>query len=77
MKGEAGMEGLTIVPPVPETVDHAPDPTAGVLPASVVELVQRIWSGPALAAVGLATMFTRTSSVVLGQGALLTVHRSV
>jgi ABC-type phosphate transport system permease subunit len=36
----------------PETNDHDPVPYTGVLPASVVELPQIDWLGPALAVVG-------------------------
>ncbi len=32
---EVGLDGVVIVPPVPETILHAPVPTVGVFPAKV------------------------------------------
>lgn len=48
---DVGELGLVAVP-VPETNDQVPVPIVGVFPAKVDELVQIVWSGPALATVG-------------------------
>ena len=40
VKGEFGMDGFTIVPPVPETTVQLPVPTVGVLPVKVVDVLQ-------------------------------------
>ena len=59
---EVGEEGVVMVA-VPETTDHTPVPTAGVLPANVVVVtLQRFWSEPAAAVVGGA--FTVTEVVL-------------
>lgn len=51
---------------LPASTLHAPVPTEGVLAASVVELVvvQRVWSGPALEAVGAGLITTANCAVV-------------
>jgi hypothetical protein len=66
-----------VMTPEPETNDHAPDPTAGVFPASVAEAVQIIWSGPALATVGRLSLVITTPSVEGGQAPLLIVQMKI
>ena len=77
LKGEVGLEGLAIDPPVPETMLHEPEPTAGALPARVVEVAQSIWLGPALATVEGVVKEMTTSSAVSVQGKLAIVQRKV
>jgi len=72
--GEAGV----VMVAVPETRVHNPVPTVGVLPARVtVELVQAVWSAPALAVVGLSLLVIITSSKEGVHEPLLMVQRSV
>ena len=75
------LEGLVIVPPVPEIILQAPVPAEGVLPARVTEvkpqLAAPVWSGPALAAVGFLLKVITTSSVEAAHGLLEIVHRNV
>ena len=50
--------------PVPLKICHDPIPDCGTLPASVVELEQMIWSGPAFAWVGgSVTVITTVSEL--------------
>ena len=60
----------------PVKIVQVPVPTVTGVPASVEVLVlpQRIWSGPAFATVGDASIFIITWSEVAGQGALELVH---
>ena len=74
---DVGLLGVATVPPAPETMLQAPEPVAGVLPASVTEVAQTVWSGPALAPEGLATNAINTSSVDAAQGAFEIVHLNV
>jgi hypothetical protein len=52
-----GLVGVVTVPPVPDMILHAPVPTAGVLAARVTVVRPHVdapvWSGPALATVGV------------------------
>ena len=43
-----------VIVPAPETSVHEPVPTVGVLPARVAVAAHTVWSGPALAALGVA-----------------------
>ena len=56
---EVGEDGVVMVA-VPETTDHAPVPTAGVLPANVVVVTPqaRFIAEPALATVGVTETLT-------------------
>ena len=72
-----GLVGVVTVPPAPETTSQEPVPTEGVFAASVAAEAQTVWSGPALATVGLPVNVITTSSVLGAQGAFETVHRSV
>jgi hypothetical protein len=74
---EVGEVGVVIVPPTPVTILHIPVPTIGVFPAKVAEVPQIIWSGPALALVGLAVRLMTTSSIEAAQGAFAIVQRKV
>ena len=74
---DVGLEGVVTVPPVPLTMLHAPVPVVGVLPASVTEVPQTVWSGPAFAVVGLPVNVMFTSSVEAVQGAFEIVQRKV
>ena len=77
VKLEAGLDGVPMVPPAPVTTDHVPVPIAGVLAASAVDVLQTIWSVPALATVGGAIRVTVTSSEDEAQGVLAIVQRKV
>jgi hypothetical protein len=81
LNAEVALEGVVIVPPVPDTIDHAPVPTVAALPANVTEVKPHVvlpfWSGPALAVVGLRLNVIITSSDAAVQGELLTVQRKV
>lgn len=70
---DVGDEGLAIVP-APLTNVQVPVPDVGVLPAKVAELLQRVWFGPAAAAVGEATPVMVTVEVDGVQGGLEIVH---
>jgi hypothetical protein len=72
---DVGEEGVVIVA-VPETTDHKPVPTLGVLAASVVvvEPPHRVWSGPAFA---ILTNVIFTSSVEAVHGEFDIVQRKV
>lgn len=71
--GDAGV--VTVA--VPDATDHAPVPTAGVLPAKVVVVVlHNVWSGPALAAEGEAYTVITTLSVE-EQVPFVILHRKV
>jgi hypothetical protein len=74
---EVAEAGVVIVA-IPETTVHKPVPIAGALPASVaVVILQRFWSGPALAVVGAWSILSITSSLLLPQPPLDIVHRNV
>ena len=55
-----GDDGVVMVQAGPLNCDHAPVPTVAVLPARVMVVPQVPWSGPALAVVGAAALFTVT-----------------
>ena len=77
VNAEVALLGVAIVPPAPETMDQSPVPLVGVLPASVTDVAQTVWSGPAFAVVGLPVSVITTSSVEFAQGAFEVVHRKV
>ena len=68
-----------IVADGPLTCDQVPVPTPGVFPAIVAEpeVVQTVWSPPALAVVGPGVKVMTTSSVEAVQGAFAMVQRKV
>lgn len=77
MNAVVGLLGVVMLPPVPETIVQRPVPIVGVLAASVVDVLHKVWSGPALDTVGLAVKVTSTSSVDAVHGAFEIVQRSV
>ena len=77
MKAEVGLLAVVTDPPAPEMMLQDPVPTEGALPAKVVEVAHKFWSGPALAVVGLARNVMITSSVEAAQGPFVIVHRKV
>ena len=74
---DVGLEGVVTLPPAPEMMLHDPVPIAGLVAAKVAEVVQMVWSGPALATLGLAVNVTVMSSVDGVQGGLEMVQRKV
>ena len=74
VEGEAGV----VIVAEPLTRDHDPVPTAGVLAAMVkVEVLHKVWSGPAADVVGSSSFCMLTSSVASGQTPLEVVHLKV
>src|SRR5262249_6182704 len=73
---EAGLPGC-VTNPDPAIKVHVPVPTAGVFPASVAVAAQTVWSGPASADVGEASLVIVTVSAEGGHEALLIVHTNV
>jgi hypothetical protein len=76
VKPEVGLLVVVTVPPVPLMMLQEPVPTVAVFAARVAELPHTVWSGPALAVVGLAVSVITTSSVE-EEHALLMVQRKV
>ena len=78
---EFGLLALPNEPPVPATILHAPVPTVGVLADRVTvvrpQVAASVWSGPALAVVGLRLNVIVTSSVEATQGEFEIVQRKV
>ena len=62
--------------PLPEITLHVPTPDAGVLAASVAEVAQTVWSGPASAVVK-SSLEIVTSSCESVQSPLDNVHRKI
>ena len=81
LKVEVGLAVLAKLPPVPLTMLHWPVPTVGALAARVTwvrpQVVTPVWSGPALAVVGLRLKMITTLSVEAVQGLLEMVQRRV
>ena len=78
LKLDVGLEAVPKLPPAPETTDQGPVlPVPGVLAAMVVVVAHNVWSGPALAVLGLLTKLMTTSLVEAVQGALEMVQRKV
>jgi hypothetical protein len=70
---EVGELGLVIVP-APAVSVHCPVPTVGVFPAKVKVVLQVLWSVPAFATVGVASLVIVTSLVEGVHVPLETVH---
>lgn len=70
---EIGEMELDIVA-APEISVHAPVPTAGVLPASVVVVAQMVCEGPAFEIVGEASLLIATVEEEAGHTPLEMVH---
>ena len=66
---DVALDAVVTLPPVPETILHAPVPTVGVFPAKVTlvkpHVVAPVWSGPAFAVVGFRLNVITTSSVLV------------
>ena len=77
VKEDEGDDAILIVPPIPLMIFQDPVPTAGVFAAKVTEVAQTVWSGPALATVGLARNVITTSSIEAAHGAFAIVQRKV
>jgi hypothetical protein len=73
---ELGSPGV-VTAPLPAITDHRPDPTVAVLPASVAVVEQTVWSVPAFAAVGEASLVIVTLSEEAGHDPLLIVQTNV
>lgn len=75
--GAFGLKIAAVLGPL--TCDQVPVPTVGVLPAIVAEpeVVQIVWSPPALAGVTAVVKAMTTSSLDAVQGALAIVQRKV
>ena len=73
---EVGEDGVVMVP-VPVINVHTPVPIIGEFPANVATVEQTVWSEPALAAVGTASLFIITSSVDIAQTPFVIVQRKV
>ena len=73
---DVGEDGVVIVP-VPVIKVHAPVPINGVFPARDVLSRQIVWSGPALAVVGTASLFIIKSSVDIAHTPFVIVHLNV
>ena len=63
---DVGDDGVVTVP-VPVTIDHVPVPVEGVFPASRAELLQIVWSGPALTVIVPPVGSVRVTVTVSGQ----------
>jgi hypothetical protein len=78
---DVGLAAFPKLPPAPLTILHAPVPAAAVLAASVTvvspHVAAPVWSGPALAVVGVALFVSITSSVVAVHTPLEIVHLNV
>jgi hypothetical protein len=71
------LEAGVVMLAVPETRVHVPVPVTGTLPARVVVVIlQKAWSAPASAVVGVAETLISMVSLEAGQLALLIVHTS-
>ena len=73
---EVGWVGVVGVP-VPLSRVQVPVPVVGVVAAKVLVVEQMVWSGPALAGLGGASIVMATVSEVVGQTPLLIVQMKV
>jgi hypothetical protein len=59
---DVALDGVVTVPPVPDCIVQAPDPTVGAFPAKVTcvkpHVADPVWSAPALAVVGVGFTVT-------------------
>ena len=68
---------MEVMVPPPETNDHVPFPTEGLLAFSVVVVEQIVWFAPAFAVVGIALTLIETVLVEAGQVPLVIVHLKI
>jgi hypothetical protein len=81
LKVEVALDAFPNEPPMPLTILQPPVPKEGEIPANVTlvrpQVDAPVWSGPALADVGLRLNVMTTSSMDAKHGLLLTVQRKM